>query len=288
MQIRYFAQGPKSEAERWYSALEQAFEDEGAPLAITEIDEARQIFEAAAYLDVEEGEDRADEFAAATGIPSSKVGREELPDKDWMAEVLAGLKPVRAGRFLVHGRHDRAKVQPNDIAIEIEAGMAFGTGHHGTTAGCLQLIGEEIRRKRPKAVLDLGTGSAVLAIGAAKLGRLPVLATDIDPVAVDVARQNAGANGVSRLVDVAIATGFRSPKIRERGPFDLIVANVLAGPLKAMSPDFARHLAPRGRIILSGILTHQRRSVLAAFSNQGLYHRRTVTMGEWVTLLLGR
>ncbi|MER0239991.1 50S ribosomal protein L11 methyltransferase [Fulvimarina sp. MAC8] len=288
MQIRYFAQGPKLEAERWYAALELAFEDEGAPIAITEIDEAKAVFETAAYLDVEEGNDRAHEFAEAAGIAVGEVGREELPDKDWMAEVLAGLKPVRAGRFLVHGRHDRDKVQPNDIAIEIEAGMAFGTGHHGTTAGCLTLIGEEIRRKRPREVLDLGTGSAVLAIGAAKLGRLPVLATDIDPVAVDVARENVSANGVSLLVDIETATGFRSPTIRERGPFDLIVANVLAGPLKAMSADFARNLAPGGRIILSGILTNQRRSVLAAFSNQGLYHRRTITMGEWVTLLLGR
>ncbi|MEN3794617.1 50S ribosomal protein L11 methyltransferase [Fulvimarina sp. MAC3] len=288
MQIRYFAQGPKIEAEHWYAALETAFEDEGAPLGLTEIDEAKAIFEAAAYLDVEEGEDRAQEFAEVLGIALDRVGREELPEKDWMAEVLAGLKPVRAGRFLVHGRHDRDKVKPNDIAIEIEAGMAFGTGHHGTTAGCLTLIGEEIRRKRPKSVLDLGTGSAVLAIGAAKLGRLPVLATDIDPVAVDVARENVKANGVSNSVTTVVSTGFRSPVVAEWHPFDLIVANVLAGPLKAMAPDFRRHLAPGGRIILSGILTHQRRSVLAAFSNQGLYHRRTLTMGEWVTLLLAR
>lgn len=288
MQIRYFATGPKAEAERWYAALETAFEDEGAPIAITEIDEANAIFEAAAYLDVEEDGDRRHEFAEVAGIPVGEVGREDLPDKDWMAEVLAGLKPVRAGRFLVHGRHDRDKVKPNDIAIEIEAGMAFGTGHHGTTAGCLTLIGEEIRRKRPHSVLDLGTGSAVLAIGAAKLGRLPVLATDIDPVAVDVARENVKANGVANSVTTAVSTGFRSPVIGEWSPFDLIIANVLAGPLKAMAPDFRQHLAPGGRIILSGILTHQRRSVLAAFSNQGLYHRRTLTMGEWVTLLLAR
>ncbi|SMC34001.1 [LSU ribosomal protein L11P]-lysine N-methyltransferase [Fulvimarina manganoxydans] len=288
MQIRYFIQGPKADAEGWYAALETAFEDEGSPLAITEIDEAKRLFEASAYLDVDEGDDRAADFAEAIGVATDRVGREDLPDKDWMADVLAGLKPVRAGQFLVHGAHDRDKVRPNDLSIEIEAGMAFGTGHHGTTAGCLTLIGEEVRRRKPRRALDLGTGSAVLAIGLAKLARMPVLATDIDPVAVKVAADNVRENGVAGLVSCVEATGFRSGQVATKAPFDLIVANVLAGPLRAMAPDFARHLAPGGRVILSGILTEQRWSVLASFATQGLYHRRTLTMGEWVTLLLSR
>ncbi|MEE2952786.1 MAG: 50S ribosomal protein L11 methyltransferase [Pseudomonadota bacterium] len=288
MQIRYFIQGPKADAEAWYAALETAFEDEGSPLAITEIDEAKRLFEASAYLDVDEGDDRAADFAEAIGVAPDRVGREDLPDKDWMADVLAGLKPVRAGQFLVHGAHDRDKVRPNDLSIEIEAGMAFGTGHHGTTAGCLTLIGEEVRRRKPRRALDLGTGSAVLAIGLAKLARMPVLATDIDPVAVKVAADNVRENGVAGLVSCVEATGFRSGQVATKAPFDLIVANVLAGPLRAMAPDFARHLAPGGRVILSGILTEQRWSVLASFATQGLYHRRTLTMGEWVTLLLSR
>ncbi|MDY8108199.1 50S ribosomal protein L11 methyltransferase [Fulvimarina sp. 2208YS6-2-32] len=289
MQVRYFAHGPKAEAELWYQALETAFEDEGAPLGLTEIDEARQIYEACAYLDVADGgADRAGEFAEVTGVPLGEVGCEMLPDKDWMAEVLAGLKPVRAGRFLVHGGHDRGKVDADDISIEIEAGMAFGTGHHGTTAGCLMMIEEELLRRTPRATLDLGTGSAVLAIGAAKFGAIDVLATDIDPVAVAVARENASANGVSDRVEVIEVTGFDSPTIAERGPFDLIIANVLAGPLKEMAPDFAAHLSESGRVILSGILVDQGAGVLDAFDAEGLRHVKTLTMGEWVTLLLER
>lgn len=288
MQVRYFIKGPRPDAEAWYAALEAVFEDEGSPLAITELDESERLCELSAYLDVEEGGDRASDFAEAIGVAPERVGREDLPDKDWMADVLAGLKPVRAGRFLVHGAHDRDKVRTNDLSVEIEAGMAFGTGHHGTTAGCLTLIGDEVRRRKPRRTLDLGTGSAVLAIGLAKLARVPVLATDIDPVAVEVAADNVRANGVAGLVSCVEATGFRSGQVATQAPFDLIIANVLAAPLRAMAPDFARHLAPDGRIILSGILIEQRWAVLASFATQGLYHRRTLTRGEWVSLLLSR
>ncbi|RFC65527.1 50S ribosomal protein L11 methyltransferase [Fulvimarina endophytica] len=286
MQVRYYVKGTKLEAEAWYAAIEPVFEDEGAPIAITEIDEANAVFETAAYLDVPEGGDRAGDFARAAGVPVERVGREAIENKDWMAEVLAGLKPVRAGRFLVHGAHDRDAVAEGDIAIEIEAGMAFGTGHHGTTAGCLTLIEEEVSRRLPRSTLDLGTGSAVLAIGLAKLGGMAVLATDIDPVAVEVARQNAAANGVGTLVEVVEAVGFASARVEERAPYDLIVANVLAGPLKEMAPDFARHLAPQGRVILSGILDSQHDGVVEAFVAEGLKHEKTLPIGEWVTLLL--
>ncbi|MCG6116576.1 MAG: 50S ribosomal protein L11 methyltransferase, partial [Mesorhizobium sp.] len=190
---------------------------------------------------------------------------------DWMQSVLADLKPVRAGRFLVHGAHDRARVAANDIGIEIEAGQAFGTGHHGTTAGCLTMIGDIVRRKAPRRALDLGTGSAVLAIAIARLQRIPVLATDIDPVAVAVARDNVRANGVSSLVHTAVAVGLNGPAFADGGRFDLIVANILAGPLMRLAPAMERRLATGGDIVLSGILARQRQAVLAAYRDQALY-----------------
>ncbi|MBB4002276.1 50S ribosomal protein L11 methyltransferase [Aurantimonas endophytica] len=288
-QVRYHIAAGKAEAERLYAALDAAFEDEGAPVAISEVDEAAERFEVSAYLEVAEGEDRTSEVAAALGRDTTDgISREDLPDRDWMADVLAALKPVRAGRFIVHGAHDRDKVAANDLSIEIEAGQAFGTGHHGTTAGCLSAIGRIVGRRRPRNALDLGTGSAVLAIGIAKLARVKVLATDIDPVAVRVAAANIAGNGVAPFVETAVATGFRARAIADRAPYDLIVANILAGPLMRLAPEFARHLARGGDLILSGILASQRDRVLASFRIQGLYHRQTLVRGEWVTLHLTR
>ncbi|MEF2073736.1 50S ribosomal protein L11 methyltransferase [Consotaella aegiceratis] len=286
-QARYFLKASKPVAEHAYATLERAFEDEGAPLAIIEVDEAADIHEVALYLDVEDG-DRLAEVRRALGEDAPTIETELLPDVDWMAQVLAELKPVRAGRFLVHGAHDRDKVAVNDLAIEIEAGQAFGTGHHGTTAGCLEMIARLVGRRRPVNALDLGTGTGVLAIALAKLARIPVLATDIDPVAVDVARQNVALNGETVRVRTTVANGLRSPEIAERRPFELIVANILAGPLMKLAPEVARHLAPNGNVVLSGILAHQRRAVLAAYRAQGLVHRHTLWRGEWVTLHLSR
>ncbi|MBO0663438.1 50S ribosomal protein L11 methyltransferase [Jiella sp. MQZ9-1] len=287
MQIRYFLRAGKAAAQDAYVGIETIFEDEGAPIAITEIDEAGDVWEVAAYFDVEPGEDRADAFRHAAGLGETvEIGREELPDKDWMAAVLAELKPVRAGRFIVHGAHDRNQVGAHEHAIEIEAGLAFGTGHHGTTAGCLTLIDQVVRLRRPQAVLDLGTGSAVLAIALAKLARVKVLATDVDPVAVAVAADNAHANGVAALVETVRADGFATPAVRQRAPFDLIVANILAGPLMMLSPEFRRHSALGADVILSGILIKQAAAVRAAFRAQGFVHCRTLVMGEWVALHL--
>ncbi|WP_062227809.1 50S ribosomal protein L11 methyltransferase [Aureimonas frigidaquae] len=284
-QARYFARGTQPAADRAYAALDAAFGDEGLPVSIFEWDEAAGIFEVAVYFDV--SQEPAQDAAIAAFAPLTPE-REDLPDVDWMQSVLAELKPVRAGRFLVHGAHDRGRVKANDIGIEIEAGQAFGTGHHGTTAGCLQLIGDVLRRKAPQTALDLGTGSAVLAIAIARLGRIPVLATDIDPVAVRVAVDNVRANGVAGLVTGAVATGFAGPAFADGARFDLIVANILAGPLMRLAPQMERRLQRGGDIILSGILARQRRAVLAAYRDQGLYHRRTLQMGDWVTLHLTR
>ncbi|WP_182087145.1 50S ribosomal protein L11 methyltransferase [Aureimonas sp. ME7] len=282
-QVRFHTRASRPAAEALYDHLDQRFGEEGAPVALTEIDEKADVFEVSVYFEDAEAVDESDVRNAFEG---HEPEREDLPDIDWMAQVLADLKPVRAGRFLVHGAHDRARVLPNDLAIEIEAGQAFGTGHHGTTAGCLSMIEEVVRRRRPRNALDLGTGSAVLAIGFAKLARRPVLATDIDPVAVAVARENVRQNGVHRFVTTATATGFASPAFHGATPFDLIVANILAGPLMRLAPEMARHLSRGGDVVLSGILDRQRDAVLSAYRIQGLFHRKTLRRGEWVTLHL--
>jgi ribosomal protein L11 methyltransferase len=232
-------------------------------------------------------ERRLREIASAAGY-EVEIDREVLDDIDWVAKSLEGLKPVRAGRFLVHGAHDRDSRRVSDIAIEIEAGLAFGTGHHGTTAGCLAMIDRVAKRERLRNALDLGTGSAVLAIAVARLARIPVLATDIDPVAVAVARDNVRLNGVAGLVETATAPGFHHPVFARRGRFDLIVANILAGPLMKLAPDMARHVSPNGSVVLSGILERQREAVLAAYVGQSFRHVRTTHMDGWVTLWLKR
>ena len=211
-----------------------------------------------------------------------------LPATDWVAKSLAALPPVRAGRFLVHGRHDRARIMANDIAIEIEAGLAFGTGHHGTTAGCLAAI-DRLARARPiRNALDLGTGTGLLAIAIAKRMKAMVVAGDIDSVAVAVARENARMNGVGGLVATVVADGLDARAIRARAPYDLIVANILAGPLVALAPAIRRNLALGGTAILSGLLTTQVRRVAAIHRGQGLRREGSILLGEWATLVLRR
>jgi ribosomal protein L11 methyltransferase len=279
----------RTDAARIFGAFEAAFEEDGFPIAVLEVDEARDIQEISLYADgdIDEIEQRMHAVLGELSLPKA-IEREILPDVDWVARSLEGLKPVRAGRFFVHGSHDRQKRRSGDIAIEIEAGLAFGTGHHGTTAGCLEVLEEVARRERPRNALDLGTGSAVLAIALAKFSHIPVLATDIDPVAINVATDNVRLNGVSSLVETATAPGFHHPVFSRRGPFDLIVANILARPLMRLAPQMARHLTPGGSIVLSGILERQRNAVLAAYAGQKFRHLRTLEREGWVTLHLKR
>lgn len=220
--------------------------------------------------------------ALGPAAPSPVVAA--LPDIDWVAKSLADLKPVRVGRFFVHGRHDRAKILPNALAIEIEASRAFGTGHHGTTAGCLAALARLARRRRFANVLDLGTGTGVLAIAAARLWRCPVLASDIDPVSTRLAAENARLNGAAREVSAVTAAGFRHPSMAGRAPFDLILANILAGPLVALATEVARHLAPGGNLILSGLLPAQGRLIEASYTRRGLGFLRRDVRDGWLTL----
>ena len=284
-QTKFSLTAPRGLARRVYALLEAAFEEDGFPVALTDIDEDAGIETVDLYVDGDGSAEaaRLADLLSAEGIDAA-FSREALPDIDWVTKSLEGLKPVRAGRFLVHGGHDRDKVHANDLAIEIEAGLAFGTGHHGTTAGCLETIEKLVRNRRPRRVLDLGTGSAVLAIAVAKLARATVLATDIDPIAVEVARENARLNGVGAFVRCVTATGFGHAEIAKRAPYDLIVANILARPLMKLAPQMAAHLAPGGSLILSGILARQRNAVVATYAGQRFRHVSTLTRGDWVTI----
>jgi ribosomal protein L11 methyltransferase len=278
---------------------------------------------------------------------------EKIEAKDWVAASLAGLAPVEAGRFAVHGRHDRARVRGSRIGIEIEAALAFGTGHHGTTRGCLLALDGLVKRKglhlspagrgRPRSgrargfrqlrgyepphpsplpsrsriyptstsqycrtrvnpssrgvrekrvrgwrILDIGTGTGVLAIAAAKALRTPVLASDIDPLAVTVARTNARLNKAGPQIEFICAAGLGAHRIRSRGPFDIVLANILLGPLKQIARPLARLLAPGGRVVLSGLLAAHANAALAAYRAQGLVLERRIVLEGWATLVMRR
>ena len=211
---------------------------------------------------------------------------EKLAARDWVKASLAGLGPVSAGRFVVHGAHHRGRLPASRIGIEIEAATAFGTGHHGTTRGCLIALDALARQRRPRHVLDLGTGSGVLAIAAAKLLRVPVLATDIDRQAARAAHDNARNNGVARLVDAVAGAGLNAPQVASRAPYDLVLANILLGPLQRLAAPLARSLWPNARVVLSGLLATQAEAAISAYRSQGLMLERRIALDEWVTLVM--
>jgi ribosomal protein L11 methyltransferase len=205
---------------------------------------------------------------------------------DWISASLAGFDPVRAGRFLVIGSHARQAARPNDVVIEIEAALAFGTGHHGTTMGCLLALDRLARMKRPQRILDVGTGSGILAIAAAKRWKRHVAAGDVDPTAVATARNNAVRNGAGPYVRPVMATGTRSPALQ--GSYDLILANILAGPLKRLAPELARAASPGGSLVLSGLLARDVAGVLAVYRDHGFDLLRRELTEDWSTLMLSR
>jgi len=223
---------------------------------------------------------------AAGGEVARDIKFDTVEARDWVKATLEELVPVRAGRFMVHGHHDRSKVAPNKLGIEIEAALAFGTGHHGTTRGCLLLLDSVLKAYRPRRVLDLGTGTGVLAIAAAKALHGEVLASDIDPLSVRVARDNARLNGAGNRVRTIHASGFSAPQFGQHRPFDLVLANILANPLRQMATPMARHLAPSALVILSGLLPYQANSVIAAYRARGLVLLRHLQIEGWSSLLM--
>jgi ribosomal protein L11 methyltransferase len=209
---------------------------------------------------------------------------EPLPDQDWIKLSQEGLPPVRAGRFFVYGAHDAGQVPHGVIPIKIEAGLAFGTGHHETTALCLSVLSDLARKRSFRNVLDLGTGTGLLAIGAAKLWKRPVLASDIDPVAVEVARDNAVANDSGPLVRAVVADGLANPLLSRAAPYDLLIANILASPLTQLAPSIQRALAPGAMLVLSGLLTNQEKLVTSFYGDLRFLGVRR--MGPWSALVL--
>jgi ribosomal protein L11 methyltransferase len=225
--------------------------------------------------------------AAAAGNAAAKALRfERVAAKDWVRESLAGLAPVAAGRFIVHGAHDRARIPQNRIGIEIEAALAFGTGHHGTTRGCLLALDRLCKSLPRRRILDLGTGSGVLAIAAARAVRRPVLATDIDGSAVRAARANARFNRVGSFVEIIKADGVAARKIRGCAPYDLVFANILLRPLQRLAAPLTRLTAPGARVVLSGLLASQANAAIAAY--RGLALERRIDLDGWTTLILVR
>jgi len=280
------ALGDEKLARRVADVLTETFDSEEVAVAAFEVSEGQ--WEISAHFSQAPDQDAIRALVAqAAGDEATKaLNFDTVAAQDWVRASLEGLAPVIAGQFVVHGQHDRERVSANQISIEIEAALAFGTGHHGTTRGCLLLLQDVLRRYRPRRMLDLGTGTGVLAIAAAKALKTPVLATDIDARAVQVARDNARLNGVGDLVEAAHATGFGSPRFAARAPFDLVMANILANPLRALAPAMTRHLAPGAIVILSGLLPPHARGVIAAYRAQGVMPIRRIELEGWCSLLM--
>lgn len=223
--------------------------------------------------------------AAITGA-SPVLQRAATEADGWLARTYASFPEQRIGRsFAVRGTHLTDAPTPDRIALTLDAGLAFGTGEHGSTRGCLVAL-ETVARRGPRRILDIGTGSGILAMAAARLLNRPVLATDIEPWAVRVARENAALNSVAHRVRVRLADGWRDPFVRNSGPYDLVFANILARPLCLMARDLALHLAPGGSAILAGLLANQARWVLAAHRRQGLRLERMLPQGPWTTIIV--
>lgn len=288
--IRVKITAEELEAKRISEILERAFEDEGNPVTIYEDSSDGKIWSAEILLFGMEPDEAAALVRDRVGADAfaAPLEAEELPDINWVEKSLEGLKPVRAGRFFVHGSHDRDKVPGGAIGLEIEAALAFGTGHHGTTAGCLEEIDRLLSMREYDSILDLGTGTGVLAIAAALKARQEVLATDIDPIATETALENARLNGARHLVTGFTANGVEDRRFNLYGPFDLVIANILARPLMKMSKSICARMTPTSTLILSGLRIEDGPRILFAYGCQGFVLDRRREKDGWLTLTLVR
>lgn len=280
--IQIIARGPRAVAEAAAAALEADPRTEATTFSILEEDEDRDVWRIDAFpVETDEATAIAEVLAA---YPSLIVSQEVLADADWLALALSGLPPVRAGRFFVYGAHDRGLAPASTINLRIEAGAAFGTGHHGTTVGCLLAYHDLLKRRRFARVLDVGCGTGVLAIAAARTGSRVAVGTDIDRVSVRIANENATLNAAqARFVHAA---GLDHRLIRGAGPYDLVFANILAPPLVGLSGDIGRALKPGGFAVLSGLLRTQERRVLAAYTSKGFRLVRRLHRDAWAALVV--
>ena len=282
--VQIIARGPRAEAEAAARAIDADALLEAATYSILEEDEDRCVWRIDAYPTTAA---EAERFCTVLAdFPQLGVSTEVLADADWLAMALSGLPPVRAGRFFVYGVHDRGRTPVNAVNLRIEAGAAFGTGHHGTTVGCLIAYDKLLKRRRFTRVLDVGTGTGVLAIAAEKTGAQIAVGTDIDPISVRIARENAKVNQVrARFVHAA---GLRHRRVAEGAPYDLVFANILARPLVGLAQDIRDALNPGGIVILSGLLRTQERLVRAAYLSRGFRLQRRIHRDAWATLVLRR
>ncbi len=274
----------KAPAEALGEAMER-LEPEPTGVGVFEIEDGSGLWEVGAYF--VEAPDQAGLAVLAAAFDAKPFAISELPETDWVAKVKRELAPVEAGRFFVYGSHDADNVPENSEPLLIEAAMAFGTGHHGTTQGCLLALDRlDQQGIACENVADIGCGTAVLAMAAARIWPNPALASDIDPVAVEVAEANVKVNNLEGRVNCVVAAGFDAPVLAEAAPFDLVFANILKGPLIDLSPDMAKSLQEGGYAILSGILNEQADEVIGVYARNGinLVHREEI--GEWTTLTL--
>lgn len=280
---------PDREAARIIAATLQDF-IEPPPDALTLFEAPEQGWRIEAYFaELPDAEELRSTIAGFTGLDVPHIEVAQVPALNWVAISQAALPPVRAGRFTVHGTHDRGRVARGPNAILIDAGEAFGTAHHATTYGCLAAIDRLTRQRRFMRVLDLGCGSGILAIAVARvMPAAEIVATDMDSTSVEVARQNIAANTAPGRVATYVAAGLGHPRLRRRRPFDLVVANILADPLMRLARDIRRAVAPGGKLVLSGILIPQAPAVIAAFVDQGFALDRHDRVTGWSTLTLSR
>jgi ribosomal protein L11 methyltransferase len=282
--LQIIARGPRAAAEAAAEAIDAAPATESLTYSILEEDEDHDVWRIDAFPTSEA--ERAALIELLAGHPDLRVATEKLADADWLAMALSGLPPVRAGRFFVYGAHDRGLAPASTINLRIEAGAAFGTGHHGTTVGCLLAFDQLLKTHGFPRVLDVGCGTGVLAIAAARAGSRRASGTDIDAASVRIANENARLNQAgARFVHAA---GLDHAKVRAGAPYDLVFANILAPPLVALAQDIKRTLRPGGRAILSGLLRTQERRVLAAYLSRGFRLERRLHRDAWATLVLRR
>ncbi|HEX6859888.1 MAG TPA: 50S ribosomal protein L11 methyltransferase [Caulobacteraceae bacterium] len=281
--VQIIARGPRAAAEAAAAAVDADPALEGATYSILEEDEDRDVWRIDAFPTSDE---EAAALEAALRRHPLKVIVEPLADADWLAMALSGLPPVRAGRFFVYGWHDRGEAPVNAVALRIEAGAAFGTGHHGTTVGCLFAFDELLKSRRFPKVLDVGAGTGVLAIAAARTGSKVAVGTDIDEPSVRISGENARMNNANARFVHASGLGHRL--VARHAPYDLVFANILAPPLVALAQDIKAALRPGGVAILSGLLRTQERRVKAAYLSRGFRVRRRIHRDAWATLVLER
>ena len=271
-------------------ALSEAMENmdpEPTGVGVFEMEDGSNLWEVGGYFT--DAPDDIELLLLAQAFAAQPFIVSELPEIDWVAKVRRDLSPVEAGRFLVYGSHDADKLPSDKVGLLIEASMAFGTGHHGTTLGCLRALDRlDSEGFRGRKVVDIGCGTAVLAMAAARIWADPVLASDIDAIAVEVAQVNIAANGLEDRVKCLEATGFAHPVLQAAAPFDLVFANILMGPLIDLAPEMGRVTASGGYAILSGLLVTQAEQVLAAYAQAGFALHYREDIGEWATLTLTR